>query len=107
MLESRAGNRKYFRVEEVEPLAPSLAGASARQITGRTLLGMNGLPRPEALAENEGSPAFYNGMYRNDEVRMVAIWRDLHYEGVHRQVIILVGESLDARLRTQQEAWRL
>jgi two-component system sensor histidine kinase TctE len=106
MLESRAGNRKYFRVEEVTPLALSLAGSPARQIKGVTLLGMNGLPRPEALADNEGMPVFYNAMYRNDEVRMVALWRDLHYEGVHRQVIVLVGESIDMRLRTQQEAWR-
>lgn len=107
MLESRAGNRKYFRVEEVAPLALSLAGAPARQLKGNTLLGMHGLPRPEALADNEGMPVFYNAMYRNDEVRMVALWRDLHYEGVHRQVIVLVGESIDMRLRTQQEAWRL
>ncbi|MGB3290041.1 MAG: sensor histidine kinase [Burkholderiaceae bacterium] len=107
MLESRAGNRKYFRVEEVSPLALSLAGAPARQLKGNTLLGMHGLPRPAALADNEGTPVFYNAMYRNDELRMVALWRDLHYEGMHRQVIILVGESIDMRLRTQQEAWRL
>ena len=48
----------------------------------------------------------WSAMYRNDEVRMVALWRDLHFEGKHRQVIVLVGESLDMRLRTQQEAWR-
>lgn len=106
MLESRAGNRKYFRVEEITPMVLSLAGSSARQLEARTLIGMQGLPRPEILADNEGMPAFYNAMYRNDEVRMVAIWRDLHYDGIHRQVLILVGESLDMRQRTQQEAWR-
>ncbi|MGP1614810.1 MAG: sensor histidine kinase, partial [Pollutimonas bauzanensis] len=106
MLESRAGNRKYFRVEEVSPMALSLAGSSAQQLEGQTLLGMQGLPRPATLADNEGLPVFYNAMYRNDEVRMVALWRDLHYNGVHRQVIVLVGESIDLRLRTQQEAWR-
>src|SRR3546814_242660 len=67
---------------------------------------MHGLPRPEALADNEGTPVFYNAMYRNDELCMVALWCDLHYEGMHRQVIILVGESIDIRLRTQQQAWR-
>ncbi len=106
MLESRAGNRKYFRVEEVEPMVLSLAGSSSQQLDGKTLLGMQGLPRPVALADNEGLPIFYNAMYRNDEVRMVALWRDLHYNGIHRQVIVLVGESLDMRLRTQQQAWR-
>lgn len=106
MLESRAGNRKYFRVEEIQPLALTLAGIDARQLPGTTLLGMHGLPRPTALADNEGVPVFYTGMFRNDQVRMVALWRDLHYGGVHRQVLVLVGESLDMRLRTQQDAWR-
>jgi two-component system sensor histidine kinase TctE len=106
MLESRAGNRKYFRVEEIYPPTRSLSGAPGADIEGRTLIGMQGLPRPPALADNEGMPVFYTGMYRNDEVRMVALWRDLHYEGEHRQVLVLVGESLDMRLRTQQEAWR-
>ena len=106
MLESRAGNRKYFRVEEIIPPLTNLAGASAQSFSGRTLLGMQGLPRPTKLAELEGMPVFYNGMYRNDEVRMVAIWRDLHFEGEHRQVLVLMGESMDYRLRTQQETWR-
>ncbi len=106
MLESRAGNRKYFRVEEVLPGTSSLAGFNAQNLEGKTLLGMQGLPRPPTLADNEGMPVFYNAMYRNDEVRMVALWRDLYYEGTHRQVIVLVGESVDLRLRTQQNAWR-
>src|SRR5690606_35866490 len=89
MLESRAGNRKYFRVEEVTPNVLSLAGSRGQVAEGKTLLGMQGLPRPVTLAENEGMPVFYNAMYRNDEVRMVALWRDLHYSGMHRQVIIL------------------
>lgn len=106
MLESRAGNRKYFRVEEIVPAAASLAGVSGTSVSGVTLLGMQGLPRPPALAATEGMPVFYNGMYRNDEVRMVAVWRDLHYDGIRRQVLVLVGESMDMRLRTQQQAWR-
>ncbi|NYT64073.1 sensor histidine kinase [Alcaligenaceae bacterium] len=106
MLESRAGNRKYFRVEEVSPMQLSLAGSRTQQFEGKTLLGMQGLPRPPVLADNEGMPVFYNAMYRNDEVRMVALWRDLHYNGMHRQVIVMVGESVDLRLSTQQGAWR-
>lgn len=106
MLESRAGNRKYYRVEEITPPVSRLAGVSGNSIHGTTLLGMEGLPRPDALARKEGMPVFYNGMYRNDELRMVALWRDLHYEGEHRQVLVLVGESLDMRLRMRQEVWR-
>ncbi|NYT86998.1 sensor histidine kinase [Pollutimonas harenae] len=106
MLESRAGNRKYFRVEEVMPTASSLSGMQGNAVEGETLLGMQGLPRPKAFADTEGMPVFYTGMYRNDEVRMVALWRDLHYDGLRRQVIVLVGESVDVRMRTLQEAWR-
>ena len=106
MLESHAGNRKYYRVEELVPVAASLAGLEARELTGQTLMGMPGLPRPEFLPLAEGVPVVYNAMYRNDEVRLLAIWRDLHYEGLRRQVLILVGESVDQRLRTRQDMWR-
>lgn len=106
MLESRAGNRKYYRVEEIAPVQSSLAGLETRELTGHTLTGMPGLPRPSRLADEEGMPVFYNAMYRNDEVRLVALWRDLHYGGQRRQVVILVGESVDQRLQTRQEMWR-
>ncbi len=106
MLESRAGNRKYYRVEEIAPVQLSLGGMETREMTGRTLMGMPGLPRPPRLAQEEGVPIFYNAMYRNDEVRLVAVWRDLHYGGKRRQVLILVGESVDQRLKTRQEMWR-
>ncbi len=104
MLESRAGSRKYFRIEEVTPSLPSLAGIDARQFEGKTLLGMAGLPRPVNLALHEGSPVFYDAVYRGDPVRMLALWRDLHYRGEHRQIMVLVGESMGVRLRTEHEA---
>lgn len=106
MLESRAGNRKYYRVEEIVPVLPSLAGVETREMTGQTLMGMPGLPRPAVLPPREGVPVFYNAMYRNDEVRLVALWRDLHFNGQRRQLLILVGESVDQRLQTRQELWR-
>ena len=106
MLESRAGNRKYFRVEEIVPTLETLSGLESRELTGQTLMGMPGLPRLARLPEVEGMPELYNAMYRNDEVRLVAIWRDLHYEGMRRQVLVLVGESVDQRLQTRQEMWR-
>src|SRR5690606_22347769 len=91
---------------EIAPVQPSLGGMETREMTGRTLMGMPGLPRPPRLAQEEGVPIFYNAMYRNDEVRLVAVWRDLHYGGKRRQVLILVGESVDQRLKTRQEMWR-
>lgn len=106
MLESRAGNRKYFRVEEITPPVPSLGGLNTRELNGKTLMGMPGLPRPAHLPQMEGVPELYNAMYRNDEVRLLAIWRDLYYGGLRRQVLILVGESVDQRLQTRQEMWR-
>lgn len=105
MLESGAGNRKYFRVEEITPRALNLSGANAVLLEGRALIGMHGLPRPHRLAEVEGEPVFYNAEYRSDSVRMAAVWRELHYNGVHRQIMVIVGESIGMRERTQQEAW--
>src|SRR5690606_8771664 len=106
MLESRAGNRKYYRVEEIAPVQLALGGMETREMPGRALIGMPGIPRPPRLAKEEGVPIFYTAMYRNDEVRLVAVWRDLHYGGKRRQVLILVGESVDQRLKTRQEMWR-
>ncbi|NLC36624.1 MAG: sensor histidine kinase [Alcaligenaceae bacterium] len=106
MLESHAGNRKYYRVEEIAPVQSALAGMETRDISGQTLMGMPGLPRPQRLPLVEGIPVLYNAMYRNDEVRLVALWRDLHYNGQHRQVLVMVGESVDQRLKTRQEMWR-
>jgi two-component system sensor histidine kinase TctE len=106
MLESRAGNRKYFRVEEIVPPLETLAGAQGGDIKGVTLVGMQSLPRPKMLSLAEGTPIFYNGFYRNDEVRMVALWRDLYYKGERKQILVLVGESIDMRLDTLQQAWR-
>lgn len=106
MLESRAGTRKYYRVEEIVPVQAALGGAETRELAGQTLMGMPGLPRPPRLGTIEGMPVFYNAMYRNDEVRLVALWRDFHYGGMRRQVLILVGESVDQRLQTRHELWR-
>lgn len=106
MLESRPGNRKYFKVEEIVDADQVLAGAVLNGIKTQKLIGVEGLPRPKNLADHEGMPVFYDGFYRNDTLRMVALWRDLYHKGVHRQIVVMVGESLDMRLRTQQEALR-
>ncbi len=49
---------------------------------------------------------FYDGAYRNDPVRMVALVRDLYYHGTHRQVLILVGESTGKRIEAEDAARR-
>src|SRR5690606_23731625 len=70
MLESRAGNRKYFRVEEIVPTLPSLGGLQTRELNGQTLTGMPGLPRPPRQPDVEGLPVFYKEMKRKDEARL-------------------------------------
>ncbi len=104
LLESRAGLRKYFRIEEIDP--PVVPGESISPPQGRALLGMPDLPRPPKWPSVPGDAYFYDGVYRNDPVRGVAIWRDLYYQGAHRQVLILVAESTGLRLAAEDRAWR-
>jgi len=104
MLESRAGLRKYYRIEEIDPPVPD--GEAVPASAGRTLLGMPDLPRPPAWPRSNGAPVFYDGMYRDDPVRLVAILRDLYYHGVHRQVLVLVGESTSKRIEAERAAQR-
>jgi two-component system sensor histidine kinase TctE len=103
MLESRAGLRKYFRIEEIDPPLPSGQQPSK---PGVALLGMPDIPRPPVWPRSDGQPMFYDGVYRNDPVRMVALVRDLYYHGTHRQVLILVGESTGKRIEAEDAARR-
>lgn len=104
LLESRSGLRKYFRIEEIDPPVPPDTVDVPPQ--GRTLAGMPDVPRPGAWPMTPGQPYFYDGVYRNDPVRGVAIWRDLYYQGVHRQVLVLVTESTGHRQAAEERAWR-
>jgi two-component system sensor histidine kinase TctE len=103
MLESRAGLRKYFRIEEIDPPLPS---GQPPGTPGPALLGMPDIPRPPVWPRSDGQPMFYDDLYRNDPVRMVAIVRDLYYHGTHRQVLILVGESTGKRIEAEDAARR-
>ncbi|WP_454688872.1 sensor histidine kinase [Achromobacter aloeverae] len=104
MLESRAGLRKYYRIEEIDPPAPD--GQPAPASAGRALLGMPDLPRPGTWPNGNGTPVFYDGVYRGDPVRLVAIMRDLYYHGIHRQVLVLIGESTSKRIEAEHAAQR-
>lgn len=104
ILESKAGLRKYFRIEEIDP--PSPEGAAAVPPPGRTVAGMPELPRPPAWPAARGDPVFFNSVYRHDPVRVVAVLRDLHYHGQHRQVLVLVAESIGRRLQAETTARR-
>jgi len=104
MLESRAGLRKYFRIEEIDPPLPD--GAPVPQVQGKTLLGMPEMPRPPTWPRSNGQPIFYDSVYRNDPVRVVSVVRDLYYQGQHRQVLVVVAESTGKRIEAENNARR-
>ncbi|WP_343739225.1 sensor histidine kinase N-terminal domain-containing protein, partial [Achromobacter sp.] len=104
MLESRAGLRKYFRIEEIDPPLPD--GAPVPQTQGKTLLGMPEMPRPPSWPQSNGQPIFYDSVYRNDPVRVVSVVRDLYYQGQHRQVLVVVAESTGKRIEAENNARR-
>lgn len=104
ILESKAGLRKYFRIEEIDPPQPE--GAETVPASGRTLAGMPELPRPPVWPSTRGEPTFFNSVYRDDPVRVVAVLRDLYYRGQHRQVLVLVAESIGRRLQAEDAARR-
>ncbi|WP_373558267.1 sensor histidine kinase [Bordetella genomosp. 4] len=104
ILESKAGLRKYFRIEEISPPLPE--GAEVVPPSGRTLAGMPELPRPPSWPSARGEPMFFNSVYRDDPVRVVAVLRDLYYRGQHRQVLVLVAESIGRRLQAEEAARR-
>ena len=104
ILESKAGLRKYFRIEEVDPPLPE--GSSAVPAAGATVAGMPEMPRPPVWPSARGEPVFFNSVYRNDPVRVVAVLRDLYYRGQHRQVLVLVAESIGRRLQAEDAARR-
>ncbi len=105
MLESKAGLRKYFRIEEIDPPRTGEIAASAES-PGRTLAGMPEVPRPGVWPVSNGDPVFFDSVYRNDPVRAVALLRDLHYRGQHRQVLVVVAESIGRRVAAEEEAQR-
>lgn len=104
MLESRAGLRKYFRIEQIDPPIPDASAVPTEQ--GKTLLGMPEMPRPPTWPRSNGQPVFYDGVYRNDPVRVVAVVRDLYYQGLHRQVLVVVAESTGKRIEAENNARR-
>ncbi|WP_432759276.1 sensor histidine kinase [Bordetella genomosp. 2] len=104
ILESKAGLRKYFRIEEVVPPLPE--GAAGVPAAGPTLAGMPEMPRPPVWPSARGEPVFFNSVYRHDPVRVVAVLRDLYYRGQHRQVLVLVAESIGRRLQAESNARR-
>ena len=54
--------------------------------------------RPPSWPRSNDQPVFYDSVYRNDPVRVVAVVRDLYYKGQHRQVLVVVAESTGKRI---------
>ncbi|KAG1254631.1 hypothetical protein G6F65_016964 [Rhizopus arrhizus] len=64
------------------------------------------MPRPPTWPRSNGQPIFYDGVYRNDPVRVVSVVRDLYYQGQHRQVLVVVAESTGKRIEAENNARR-
>ncbi|MFU1915287.1 sensor histidine kinase [Bordetella avium] len=103
MLESRAGLRKYYRIEQIDPPWPD---AKSGPPVGHGLAGMPEMPYPERWPAANDQPVFYDAVYRNDPVRAVAVLRDLYYHGQHYQVLVIVAESMGKRLEAEAAAQR-
>lgn len=104
ILESKAGLRKYYRIQELNPPLPE--GAEYFPPSGRTLAGVPELPPPQTWPSSRNEPLFFNSIYRDDPVRVIAILRDLYYRGQHRQVLVLVAESIGRRIQAEETARR-
>jgi two-component system sensor histidine kinase TctE len=109
MLESNAGVRKYYRVEEI--LLPALADVDPGPGGRRAIMGMADLPHPLPWPVANGAPLFFDAEYRKDPIRAVAILRDIYQHGAHHQVLVMVAESIAKREATEsaareQEFWR-
>ncbi|AOB41524.1 histidine kinase [Bordetella parapertussis] len=105
MLESKAGMRKYYRIEEIDPPWPENLPGMPRE-PGRALSGMPEMPRPPYWPRSNGQPVFFDAVYRNDPVRAVAVVRDLYYRNQHRQVLVVVAESIGKRVEAEASAQR-
>lgn len=73
---------------------------------GRALSGMPEMPRPPYWPRSNGQPVFFDAVYRNDPVRAVAVVRDLYYRNQHRQVLVVVAESIGKRVEAEASAQR-
>jgi two-component system sensor histidine kinase TctE len=105
MLESRTGLRKYYCVKEIPSLQPDSAPAGPSG-PSNVLIGMPDLPHPDPWPHTDGTPVFFDAEYRGDPIRAVGIRRDIYHRGVHRQVLILVAESIGKRQATERDALR-
>jgi len=103
MLESRAGLRKYFSIEAYPD-----GQWQTRQDAGVVLAGLSEMPRPPRHLmgglNGDGRPVYYDAVYRNDPVRVVAMVRDIYRGGRVRHVGIIVAESVGRRDEVEQAA---
>jgi len=106
LLESKAGVRKYYRIDEIYPPAGTVAGPDPQDAAGRVLLGVRDLPRPPQWPETPGVAVFFDAEYRDEPIRSVAVLRDLYFGGVRRQVMVVVAETTGPRIAAEREAWR-
>ena len=81
MLRTDAQDRIFYRVANLD---------DDRHVTG-----YEDLPRPQGPSSSE--PVFYDALYRNQEIRVVALQHAVLEEGRQRRLLVQVAETLEAR----------
>lgn len=105
MLESRSGlhKYKYFSIEAYPD-----GHWQMRSGAGNLLAGLPEMPRPpdelKASRNADRQIIYYDAVYRNDPVQVVAMARDIYRAGQVRHVGIIVAESVGRRDEVKRTA---
>ena len=96
-----SGHRVDFRGQHFSIEAYPDGRWQTRAQAGKLLAGLPGMPRPpdelKAQLSAQSQPIYYNAVYRNDPVRVIAMVRDIYRAGQVRHVGIIVAESVGRR----------
>ena len=102
LVRSEAELHRHFRIATIDPSASGDAAAGPGP-RGRTLAGADDAPMPPTLPGPGGVPVFFNAVYRDGPVRVVAMLRELQAEGQVRRALVVVAESAAWRQEAESD----
>lgn len=85
----------YAALEMFEASTPEHVYYSVQLESGRPITGYSDLPLPPT--RNLRQPVLYDGLYNDQEVRLVALLKPLFHPAVREPVLVIVAETLDSR----------